>query len=216
MLLTLIWCACAHSPEPNREAPGTASSSSSSREETSPSASEPGRVPEPTPHLRGPVAASVFAAVMGYDPRLSTEHAAVTRVSFFEAVELANALSARAGLPACYEVSCEGAAAPGCARMGQPYCEDLRKCTTRRRPGPCGYRLPTRGAGDGEVGIWLEKDGETCVVGGRTRLSSADTDPGRRAPTRCTLRADHVGVALELSESGPSSPGTGGAKPSRP
>lgn len=158
---------------------------------------------------------------MGYDPRLSAAHPAVTRVSFFEALELANALSERAGLPACYEVSCEGAATAGCARMGQPYCEDLRRCTTRRLEAPCGYRLPERGSGDGELAVWLEggegqRGGGVCVVGGRTRLSSADTDPERRAPVRCALRADHVGVALTLGEDTPPSPGGGGAEPSPP
>lgn len=157
---------------------------------------------------------------MGYDPRLSAAHPAVTRVSFFEALELANALSERAGLAPCYEVVCDGAATPGCARMGQPYCEDLRKCTTRRREGPCGYRLPERASGDGELAVWLEGGADPvqggCVVGGRTRLSSADTDPERRAPVRCALRADHVGVALTLGEGGAPSPGGGGAEPSPP
>jgi len=153
---------------------------------------------------------------MGYDPRLSTTHEAATRVSYFEALELANALSARAGLAACYEVSCAGAVAPGCARMGQPYCEDLRKCTARRLAGACGYRLPERGGGDGEVAVWLEQEGGVCAVGGRTRLSSGDTDPMRRAPVRCALRADHIGVALELDMGAPTSPGARGAERSRP
>lgn len=166
--------------------------------------------------MGGLVTAALFSAVMGYDPRLSPDHGAVTRVSFFEALELANALSARAGMAPCYEVRCDAAALVGCAREGQPYCEDLRKCTARRSQGQCGYRLPDNGSGDGEVAVWLERDGELCAVGGRTRLSSPHTETTRRAPVRCTLKADHVGIALTSGEASPPSSGRGGAEPSPP
>lgn len=152
---------------------------------------------------------------MGYDPRLSTSTPAVCRVSFYEALELANQLSERSGLAPCYMLHCEGPATPGCAREGQPYCEDLRKCTASRNAGPCGYRLPTTGGGDGELAIWLEPEtfGEVCLVGGRTRLSSPDTAPHRRAPTRCGLRADHIGIRLLAAPAEAPSPSESGAQP---
>lgn len=166
--------------------------------------------------MGGLVSAALFLAVMGYDPRLSRDQVAVTRVSFFEALAFANAVSARAGLPPCYEVQCDGAMTSGCAREGQPYCEDLRKCTARRSAATCGYRLPEDGSGDGEVAVWLERDGESCVVGGRTRLSSPDTEIARRAPVRCALKAEYIGIALTLGEGASPSPGRGGAQPSPP
>lgn len=215
MLLILTSCACAHSPG---EAPRRSGSTESATTATSSSASEADRATpgETIPEAGGPVAASLFSAVMGYDPRLSPDHGAVTRVSFFEALELANALSTRAGMPPCYEVRCDGAAMVGCAREGQPYCEDLRKCTAHRSQGPCGYRLPEDGSGDGEVAVWLERDGDLCAVGGRTRLSSPDAGTTRRAPVRCTLKADHVGIALTRGENTSPSPGRGRAEPLPP
>lgn len=74
----------------------------------------------------------------------------VETVSWVEAAAFANALSARAGLEACYEMAdCRGRLGAGCPPgRGEPAVQCLRgtyRCGTVRPRGPecLGYRLPT-------------------------------------------------------------------------
>lgn len=108
-----------------------------------------------------PTTQGLFAEVMGRNPSYFVSCGAdcpVERVSFFDALAFANAMSARDGLAPCYTLdACRGVAGGGCPRsrcLDDPICEDVIPVVECDGDFVCeriafegvhceGYRLPT-------------------------------------------------------------------------
>ncbi|HEX7180467.1 MAG TPA: formylglycine-generating enzyme family protein [Thermoanaerobaculia bacterium] len=88
-----------------------------------------------------------WRAILGSRPayfRSCGDDCPVEMVSWYEAAAFANALSARAGLEACYELAgCRGALGGGCAGEVQKCDGDYVCETARLKTGCAGYRLPS-------------------------------------------------------------------------
>lgn len=95
--------------------------------------------------MRTEVTQAQWTAVMGANPSYfkNCPDCPVERVSWFDAVAYANALSHREGRSACYALTnCAGAPGTGCAGR-QVGCDGNYQCAVEPRRMCTGYRLPT-------------------------------------------------------------------------